>query len=332
MRFPISLTTSMTKYLLRNKLLAKEKFPLVLMLEVTHLCNLNCEGCGRIREYKGSLNNMVPLNEALLAVDECNAPVVTVTGGEPLLHPEIGAIIGGIIEKGRHIYMCTNGIILEQSLGKFRANVNLNINVHLDGLSETHDTIVGQKGVFDIAVSAIRKAKENGFRVCTNTTIYKNTDIDEIKNLFLLLESIGVDGMLVSPGFSFVDNENDVFMNKEETHSKFLSIFELSKQFKIISSPLYLRFLKGERDLLCTPWGNPTRNYHGWKSPCYLITDKHCKSFGELMESTDWEKFRQRKDYRCKNCMVHCGVEPTVVLESGKRISDTIEMALWNLR
>lgn len=332
MRFPVSLTTTMTKYLIKNKFLSKEKFPLVLMLELTHLCNLNCEGCGRIREYKESLNNMITFDDCMAAADECGAPVVTVTGGEPLLHPDVGKIINGLIEKKRHIYMCTNGIILEQSLEKFKPKVNLNINVHLDGLSDTHDAIVGQKGVFETATNAIRAAKGKGFRVCTNTTIYKNTDINEIKELFTFLESIGVDGMLVSPGFSFEDNSNDVFMSKEETHSKFLSIFEFSKQFKIISSPLYLRFLKGERDLLCTPWGNPTRNYHGWKSPCYLITDKHCKTFDELMETTDWEKYKLRKDHRCKNCMVHCGVEPTVVLESGKRFSDTMEMALWNLR
>ncbi|MGR3319250.1 MAG: adenosyl-hopene transferase HpnH [Candidatus Anammoxibacter sp.] len=332
MRFPISLIASMTKHLIRNKLLAKERFPLVLMLEVTHLCNLNCEGCGRIREYKESLNNMMTVDDCFAAAAECDTPVVTVTGGEPLLHPDIDKIIAGLIERKKHLYMCTNGIILEQSLEKFKPKVNLNINVHLDGLSETHDAIVGQKGVFDIATNAIKAAKQKGFRVCTNTTVYKNTAIDEIKELFGFLESLGVDGMLVSPGFSFEDNDNDVFMNKEEIHEKFMPIFELSKQFKIISSPLYLRFLKGERHLLCTPWGNPTRNFHGWKSPCYLLTDKHCKTFKELMGTTDWDKFRFRKDDRCKNCMIHCGVEPTVVLESGKRLSDTIEMALWNLR
>lgn len=332
MRFPISLTLAMTKYLIKNRLLSRERFPLVLMLELTHLCNLNCEGCGRIREYRESLNNMITVDDCLCAAEECNAPVVTVTGGEPLLHPDIDKIIDGLIEKRRHLYLCTNGIILEQSLEKFKPKVNLNINVHLDGLSETHDAIVGKRGVFEIASRAIKKAKKKGFRVCTNTTVYKNTDIDEIKELFKYLQSIGVDGMLVSPGFSFEHNENDIFMSREETHSKFLSIFELSKQFKIISSPLYLRFLKGERYLLCTPWGNPTRNYHGWKSPCYLITDKHCKTFRELMETTEWGKYRFRKDHRCKDCMVHCGVEPTVVLEAGKRFADTIEMVLWNLR
>ena len=332
MRFPISLTTSMTKYLIKNKLLSKDKFPLVLMLEVTHSCNLNCDGCGRIREYKDTLNRMMTLDECLSAADECPAPVVTVTGGETLLHPEIGKIIDGLVHKGRHIYMCTNGVILEQSLSKLKPTVNLNINVHIDGLSETHDAIVGQKGVFDVATKAIRKAKMSGFRVCTNTTIYKNTDINEIEELFRLLQSIGVDGMLVSPGFSFEDNNNDVFMNSEETNKKFLSIFNMSKRFRIMSSPLYLRFLKGERSFPCTPWGNPTRNYHGWKSPCYLITDKHCATFNELMDTTDWEKFRLRKDARCKDCMVHCGVEPTVVLESGKSLRDMMEMAWWNLR
>lgn len=330
MKFPISLTTGMAKYLIKNKLMAKKRFPLVLMLEVTHLCNLNCTGCGRIREYRETLNNMVTFEDCMAASDECGAPVVTVTGGEPLLHPDIDKIIKGLIEKNRHIYMCTNGVILEQSLEKFKPCANFNINVHLDGMRDTHNAIAGKKGVFEAAVNAIKIAKQKGFRVCTNTTVYKNTDINELKKLFRFLENCGVNGMLVSPGFSFEDNDNDVFLNKQETYERFLTIFELSKQFKIMSSPLYLRFLKGERELLCTPWGNPTRNFHGWKSPCYLLTDKHCKTFEELMETTDWDKFQHRKDSRCKDCMVHCGVEPTAVLEAGKRFADLAEMTLWN--
>lgn len=331
MRFPLSLTASMTKHLVKNKFKAIKRFPLVLMLEITHKCNLKCDGCGRIREYSETLNSFVSFDECMHAAEECYTPVVTITGGEPLLHPDIDKIIAGLIAKRRHIYMCTNGILLEQSLDKFKPNSAFNINVHLDGLASTHDPIVGQKGVFDTAIAGIDAAKKRGFRVCTNTTIFKNTDLDEIKELFRYLTSINVDGMLVAPGFSFEDNDNDVFMNKEETHEKFLSVFELAKQFKVISSPLYLRFLKGERELLCTPWGNPTRNPQGWKSPCYLLTDKHCKTFAELMETTDWEKFRNRRDPRCKDCMVHCGVEPTVVLEGTKRIRDIIEMIKWNL-
>lgn len=331
MRFPISLTTSMTKYLIKNKLRSKKRFPLVLMLEITHMCNLKCEGCGRIREYRDTLNQMISFEDCMQSAEDCPSPVVTVTGGEPLLHPDIDKIIAGLIKKGRHIYMCTNGLLLEQNLHRFTPNVGFNINIHLDGLAARHDAIVGQPGAFETATKAIKAAKKKGFRVCTNSTIYKDTSIDEIKELFNFLSSLDVDGILVSPGFSFEDNDNDVFMSKEEIHQKFESIFELSKFYKIISSPLYLRFLKGERDLLCTPWGNPTRNTHGWKSPCYMLTDKHCETFDELMESTDWEKFKHRRDPRCKNCMVHCGVEPTVVLEGAKRLGDLIEMAKWNL-
>lgn len=331
MRFPISLTTSMTKYLIKNKLFGKSRFPLVLMLEITHLCNLKCEGCGRIREYRETLNEMISFEECMQAADECPSPVVTVTGGEPLMHPDIDKIIAGLLAKRRHIYMCTNGVILKQSLHKFKPNVGFNINIHFDGLAEKHNAIVGQEGVFEISTEAIVAAKQKGFRVCTNTTIYKNSDLKEIEELFTYLTSLNVDGILVSPGFSFEDNDNDVFMSREEINEKFAHIFELSKRFKVISSPLYLRFLKGERELLCTPWGNPTRNTQGWKSPCYLITDKHCETFEELMETTDWEKFRNRRDARCENCMVHCGVEPTVVLEGAKRFSDLLEMAKWNL-
>lgn len=332
MKFPISLTVLMTKYLIKNRLLGRQRFPLVLMLELTHLCNLNCTGCGRIREYKDSLNNMISVDDCMAAAKECGAPVVTITGGEPLLHPEVGEIIEGLINMGRHIYLCTNGIILEQSLEKLRPSKRLNINVHLDGLSEVHDSITGKNGGFKIATNAIKKAKEKGFRVCTNTTVYKNTDVNDLKGLFEYLEGIGIDGMLVSPGFSFEHNDNNVFMNRMETQKKFASVFEFSKRFKLLSTPLYLRFLKGERGLLCTPWGNPTRNYHGWKSPCYLITDKHCETFKELMATTDWERYHFGQDPRCKDCMVHCGFEPTVVLEVGKRFRDIVEMALWNLR
>lgn len=332
MKFPISLIASMTKYLIKKRLSGDQRFPLVLMLELTHLCNLNCTGCGRIREYKDSLNNMISIDDCMAAVEECGAPVVTITGGEPLLHPDIGKIIEGLINMGRHIYLCTNGIILEQSLEKFRPDARLNINVHLDGPSEIHDSITGRKGVFKIATNAIKKAKERGFRVCTNTTVYKDTSVNDLKGLFEYLEGIGVNGMLVSPGFSFEHNNNNVFMNRMETQEKFASIFEFSKRFKLLSTPLYLRFLKGERGLLCTPWGNPTRNYHGWKSPCYLITDRHYKTFKELMALTDWERYHFRQDPRCKDCMVHCGFEPTVVLEVGKRFADIVEMTLWNLR
>jgi hopanoid biosynthesis associated radical SAM protein HpnH len=330
MRGSLKLTYSLVKYLIKNKFSFVKRFPLVLMLEITHKCNLACEGCGRIREFKDTMDRMMSVEECMSVVEECRSPVITITGGEPLLHPDIDKIIQGVLSKKRHIYLCTNGITLADSLKKFEPDSRLNINVHLDGLSETHDRIVGAKGIFQKATDAIKKAKQLGFNVCTNTTIYKDSDPQEIEELFKLLTKMHIDGILVSPGFSFEDNTNDVFIQKDDFYRKFSFIYELSKRYKILNTPLYLKFLKGERDLMCTPWGNPTRNYHGWKSPCYMITESHFSTFREFMDTTDWDKFESGKDPRCRNCMVHCGFEPTVVLETGKSIRDVYEMLRWS--
>jgi len=209
MRVSLSLGSSLTKYLLKKRFLSRGRFPLVLMLEVTHLCNLACEGCGRIREYSETMRQMLTTEECLQAVEECPTPVVSVTGGEPLMHPDIDKIISGILNKKRHIYLCTNGILLSGAIKKLKPSKYFNINVHVDGLAKTHDAIAGN-GVFERATNAIREAKQAGFRVCTNTTIYKNTTEDEIKELFSFLEGLGVDGMLVSPGFGFEHNENEI--------------------------------------------------------------------------------------------------------------------------
>ena len=331
MRISLSLSASLIKYLIKNKLLAIKRFPLVLMLEVTHTCNLACEGCGRIREYKETMKEMLSTEECLQAIEKCPAPVVTVTGGEPLMHPEIDRIINGIINRKRHVYLCTNGLLLINAIKKLKPSKYFNVNVHIDGLAKTHDAIAG-KGVFERATDAIREAKRAGFRVCTNTTIYKNTTEDELEELFSFLEGLGVDGMLVSPGFSFEHNKNGMFLCRKEVEERFGFIYGISSRYKILNSPLYLKFLKGERHLRCTPWGNPTRNYMGWKSPCYLITDTHYKTFNEYMKNTNWIRYRNGSDPRCKDCMMHCGFEPTVVLEGGKRLSDIVEMAKWSFR
>lgn len=329
MRVPVKLGTTLTSYLLKNRLVSRQRFPLVLMLEPTHLCNLSCKGCGRILEYKDD-NDYMSMEDCLKAAEECGAPVVSVTGGEPLLHPRIDQIVQGLIDMGRYIYLCTNGLMLAETLDRFEPHPYFNINVHIDGLAPTHDTVTDQPGVFEEATEAIRKAKRMGFKVCTNTTIYKDTKPQEIEELFTYLEGLGVDGMLVSPGFSFEDNTNDVFLNREEIRQRFGFVYELSKRFRLLNTPIYLRFLKGEKTLRCTPWGNPTRNISGWKSPCYCITDTHYPTFRELMEKTDWDYYRSGKDPRCKNCMMHSGYEATVVLEGISSPSDMLEMARWS--
>jgi hopanoid biosynthesis associated radical SAM protein HpnH len=331
MRFSWRLNYDLTKYIIVNKMKRVEKYPLVLMLEPTHLCNLACSGCGRIREYADTIKEMMSLEDCLQSVDECPAPVVTITGGEPLLYPPVFELIEKVLERGKHIYFCTNALLLEKGLESMRPHPNLTLNIHLDGMEETHDRILERKGTFKTAIAAIKKAKSLGFRVCTNTTIFKETDLVEIDMLFSLLTDLKVDGILVAPGFGYEAVGEKLFLERREIERKFEEVYEMSKRFRFYSTPMYLKFLKGERKLECTPWGNPTRNTKGWKSPCYLITDTHYSSYREMMAKTDWSKFGVGKDERCSQCMMHCGFEPSVVIEVGKSWKDIWEMILWNM-
>ncbi len=331
MRFPLKLNIDLTRYIIKNKMTKTDKFPLVLMLEPTHLCNLACSGCGRIREYADTIQQMMPLEECLRSVDECPAPVVTITGGEPFLYPHIYELIEGVLQRGKHIYLCTNGLLLEKALDNMRPHPNFTINVHMDGQEETHDRILERKGAFRIAIDGIKKAKRRGFRLCTNTTIFKETDLNEIDSLFTYLRSLGVDGFLVAPGFGYEAVGEKLFLERKEIERKFRDVYEMSKRHRFFSTPMYLRFLMGEKKLECTPWGNPTRNTQGWKAPCYLITDNHFPTFREMMEKTDWSKYGVGRDERCAQCMMHCGFEPTVVGEIGKSWKDIVEMVRWNL-
>lgn len=329
MRFPISLYVSMTRYLMGKKLHGQERFPLVLMLEPTHRCNLTCAGCGRIREYHETLTQEMSYNDCLRAVDEAGAPVVTITGGEPLLYSKVDELAREVLGRGKHIYFCTNGMLLEESIGRFRPNSHFTWNVHFDGTEPVHDAIIGRPGGFQKALAGVRAAKAAGFRVSTNTTVYRETSVPDLERLFEQLSAAGVDGILVAPGFSYEDVIRDVFMTRREIMNKFKEIRTWGKRFPIISNPLYLEFLAGERSLKCTPWGNPTRNPQGWKSPCYLITDTHYETFADLMASTDWEHYASGADPRCEQCMVHCGFEPTIVRQLGGR--DLVRMIRWNV-
>ncbi len=329
MRFPLSLYVSMTVYLTRMKLARRERFPLVLMLEPTHRCNLACSGCGRIREYHDSMNREMTLEECLRAVEESNPPVVTITGGEPLLYTPVADLVKELLGRGKHIYFCTNGILLEEALERFSPSSRFTWNVHFDGTESIHDRIICREGGFRKALSGVRAAKARGFRVTTNTTVYRETDVDDLEVLFGQLKAERVDGILVAPGFSYEEVIRDVFMSRREIMEKFKRIVTWQHRYPLISNPLYLEFLTGDRVLQCTPWGNPTRNPRGWKSPCYLITDTHYGTFQQLMEHTDWDYYVSGKDPRCAQCMVHCGFEPTVVRElNGK---DLLRMALWNV-
>jgi len=332
MRFPFKQTLTVARHIGRSKKAGLDKFPLVLMLEPLHACNLKCDGCGRIREYADTLASQVPLDKCLKAVDECNAPVVSICGGEPLLYKEIEALVSKTLAKGRVVYLCTNGTVLDYKLDILKPHPMFNINIHIDGMEKTHDAIVNRPGTFKQVSQNIRLAKERGFTVCTNTTVYKETDPKEIGDLFEYLQFIGVDGMLVSPGFDYTDvDDRNFFMTFDEIREKFLVIRKYAKKHKVWSTPLFLDFLAGKRNYNCTPWGNVTYNIKGWKAPCYLITDRHFDTFQEFMTGVDWEKYSGRADPRCQNCMVHSGFEASVALKTGSNLMDALKMAWWTI-
>jgi hopanoid biosynthesis associated radical SAM protein HpnH len=338
MRFPLSLTRTMVSYLLRKKLSGQEKFPLVLMLEPLHACNLTCTGCGRIREYVSTIKDKLTVAECLTSVDECGAPIVSICGGEPMIYPDIEELVAKILERKKHVYLCTNGMFIRKRLAGFRPDRRFFFNVHLDGMEDSHDLAVERKGVFNEAVEGIKAAKAAGFLVCTNTTIYKETDMNEIAVLLAYLTELGVDGFMMSPAYGYdavqrtnPDGAQQIFMTRDDVHKKFRQAKLLLKRFKLNTSPIYLEFLRGERDLKCAAWANPTRNIRGWKGPCYLITDTHHKTYDDLVQLTDWGKLGRGNDARCEHCMVHCGFEPAAVLGVNKRLGDTLKMALWQL-
>jgi hopanoid biosynthesis associated radical SAM protein HpnH len=338
MRFPLSLTTSMAGYIVKKKLARVPRFPLVLMLEPLHACNLTCTGCGRIREYSQTIKEKLTVEECLASVDEAGAPIVSICGGEPMIYPEIGRLTKEILKRRKHIYLCTNGMFIRRKLHEFRPTSRFFFNVHLDGLEETHDKAVERDGVFKAAVDGIVAAKKAGFLVCTNTTIYKETDLGEIDRLFAYLARLGVDGFLLAPayGYKAVHDTNpegaaEIFMTRDDIRAKFREAQKLLGKHRLMSSPIYLEFLSGQRELACTAWGNPTRNVKGWKGPCYLITDRHHATFRGLMDDTAWENYGPGNDPRCEHCMMHCGFEPTAALGVGGRLRDSLKMLLWQL-
>jgi len=324
------MTASMARYLTRKNLSGAEKYPLVLMLEPLHACNLTCTGCGRIREYKTTIDEMLTVEQCLHAVEECGAPVVSICGGEPLIYPEIGRLTREILARKRHIYLCTNGIFIRKRLRDFQPTSRFFLNVHLDGLEKTHDICVERDGVFREAIEGIKAAKAAGFLVSSNTTIYKETDIEEIAELFAYLQTLGVDGHMLSPAYSYAAvMTRDIFMSRAEIQEKFQLASRLLERFNIVTSPIYMEFLRGERELMCTAWGNPTYNPRGWKGPCYLITDAHHQTFQELIEKTPWERYGHGRDPRCQDCMVHAGYEASAVLGGNKTLSDAWKMLQW---
>jgi hopanoid biosynthesis associated radical SAM protein HpnH len=323
----------MTGYIAGNRIRGVERFPLVMMLEPLHACNLTCTGCGRIREYRPTITQKLTVNQCLAAAEECGAPIVSICGGEPTIYPELDVLVRELLNRKRHIYLCTHGMFIRRRLHEFRPSSRFFFNVHLDGLEQTHDMAVERPGVFREAIEGIKAAKAAGFLVCSNTTIYKQTDLLEIRDLFDYLRSLHVDGFMISPAYSYAAvQDKEIFMTRAEIQAKFRDAGRLLERFNLMTSPIYMDFLRGERsDMMCTAWGNPTYNTRGWKGPCYLITDEHHETFKDFLEKTPWDKYGRGRDPRCEDCMVHVGYEPSAVLGANRRLGDSWKLLKWQL-
>ncbi len=309
-------------YILRQKLQGKKRFPLVLMLEPLFRCNLACPGCGKIQHPLEILKQNLSPEDCFRAVEECGAPIVSIPGGEPLLHPQIAEIVQGLVDRHKFVYLCSNGILLEEKLHLFKPSPYLTFSIHLDGLKEIHDKCVNREGVFETAVKAIKTAKAKGFRVSTNTTVFEGTDPQEIQEFFDFLESLNTDGMMISPGYSYEwapDQEH--FLKREQTKDLFREILNPwkngKKNWNFNHNPLFLDFLMGEKDYDCTPWGSPSYSVLGWQKPCYLMNEGYYQTFQELLDNTKWENYGQKSgNPKCADCMVHCGYEPTAAMDA----------------
>ncbi|MFN2461629.1 MAG: adenosyl-hopene transferase HpnH [Candidatus Velthaea sp.] len=304
-------------YLVAQRLRGRTKFPLVLMLEPLFRCNLACNGCGKIQHPVDVLRRHLSPEECFAAADECGAPIVAIPGGEPLLHPQIDEIVRGLIARKKFVILCTNAIRMEASLDKFTPSPYFSFSVHLDGLEDEHDRAVDRKGIFKVAVSAIRAAKARAFRVTTNTTIFDGTPPERVQAFFDFVTTLGIDGMQISPGYRYEKApDQDHFLAREATKSLFREIFAPQKagrrKWDFNNSPLFLDFLTGDKDYDCTPWGMPSYSLFGWQKPCYLLGDGYYATYRELLEQTDWSQYGHASgNPKCTDCMVHCGFEPT---------------------
>ena len=309
-------------YIAKQKLKGVAKYPLVLMLEPLFRCNLACVGCGKIDYPDAILNKRLTPAECFEAVDSCGAPMVSIPGGEPLLHKEIKEIVEGIVARKKFVYLCTNALLLKKKMDLFTPSPYFTFSIHLDGLKEEHDHAVSQDGVFEKAVEAIKEAVARGFRVTVNCTLFTPNAVPErVVAFFDYVMSLGVEGITIAPGYAYERAPvQDQFLGRTQTKDLFRTIFrkgkENARKWVFNQSTMYLDFLAGNQTYECTPWGNPTRNVFGWQKPCYLLAEGYAKTFDELMTTTDWESYGTGKYEKCANCMVHCGYEPTAVIDT----------------
>ncbi len=305
-------------YLLRNRLAGREKFPLIVELEPLFACNLACAGCGKIQKPASVLKQRMPVRQALDAIEECGAPMVSIAGGEPLMHPEIDVLVAELIKRKKYVFLCTNALLIPRKIDKFQPSRYFAWAVHIDGLAERHDESVCKDGVFDQAVAAIRECQRRGFRVTTNSTFF-TTDSPQtvIDVLNYLNDDLKVDQMMISPAYAYEKApDQEHFLGVTETRELFRKAFADGNRgrWRLNHSPLFLDFLEGKADFACTAWGIPSYSLHGWQRPCYLMADGYVSTYRELIETTDWPAYGRGRDPRCANCMAHCGYEPSAVL------------------
>mgnify|MGYP003666882460 FL=1 len=332
---PIIQQVRVGAYIMKQRLKRRDKYPLVLMLEPLFRCNLACPGCGKIDYEDDVLNRRLSFEQCMEAVDECGAPIVSIPGGEPLIHKEIKQIVDGIVARKKFVYLCTNALLLEKRLGDFEPSPYLTFSVHLDGLEHHHDRAVAQAGTFKRAVSAIKAAKAQGFRVNVNCTLFDQMTAEECAEFFdFCTNELHVEGITVSPGYAYERApDQDHFLGRTKTKNLFRDIFRLKgdKKWRFSQSTLFMDFLVGNQEYHCTPWGNPTRNIFGWQKPCYLLSEGYASSFKALMDETEWDTYGTGNYEKCADCMVHCGYEPTAVTDTVKHPLKALKIFLRGL-
>jgi hopanoid biosynthesis associated radical SAM protein HpnH len=332
MAMPLRQSIRLGAFLAKQKLQRRDKYAILVELEPLFACNLKCGGCGKIQQPAHLLKQRMPVQQAVGAVEESGAPMVSIAGGEPLMHPQIDEITRILLERNKIVFLCTNALLLPKHIHKFKPHRNFAWMVHIDGLEEKHDASVRKEGGFQAAVDAIKMAQDLGFKVMTNTTFF-NTDSpqDVIDVLDYLNDVVGVDNMQLSPGYAYEKApDQEHFLGVQQTRELFSKAFAdgRRKKWRLNHSPLFLDFIEGKKDFECTPWGIPSYSLLGWQRPCYLLDDGYAKTWRELIEETEWDKFGRGKDPRCANCMAHCGYEPTAVIATTSSLKETLRAAV----
>ena len=332
MRFPLGFTMAQAKHRARMERAGKKRYPTVLMLEPLYTCNLACLGCSTER-YTGKLKDRMSIETCFKAVEDCGAPIVNICGGEPTLYPELKELLDGLIARDKHIILCTNALKLDSKVyNVIPPSDRLFLMVHLDGMRETHDYVCDRKGVFDTAIEMIKKGKSLGYYVYLNTTVFRETSVEEVEELCQLVDQLKANGILISPGYEYQSVERDIFLNREQIHEKFRAIRDFSSRYKINATPMFLEFAAGMRELPCSPWSTVNYTPKGWKRPCYLIEGEgYFQDWKEFWNSTDWEYWESRIDPRCQNCKMHSGFEHSAVEEAMKTMKGKFQLAKWSI-